>query len=210
MVTVSDMGTLALNLVLIIGAIVITIAVIGALIWWLRRSMRYNQFRCIIWEKDGLGNVTQRADKAGIFVDPSTKNKRFFMKRANVGLEPDNIPYVIMGKHKYVYLVRTGLKNFRFIQPKIDDDIVSFLVGEEDVNWSINAYERQKVTFSSKRLLQYLPYISLALVAIIILVIFVYFFREFGTLKDAANALKSASHEMYLMRTYNGTAIISG
>jgi len=208
MVSVESLGNTALNIVLIISGVVMLILVGVAVGYFVRRKMRFNQFVCIIWEKDGLGNVAQRTDKAGIFVDSATQNKRFFIKNANVGLEPDNIPYVQMGKTKYVYLVRTGLKNFRYIRPRISDDVIHFEVGEEDVNWSINAYERQKVTFSSKKLLQYLPFISLAIVSFVILIIMIYFFKEFNVFRDVAANLKEVVHEAYLIRTYNGSMVI--
>lgn len=209
MVSLADVGTGALNVILILagGIVVILVALAGG--YFLKRAVRFNQFVCIIWEKDGLGNVAQRTDKAGIFVDPVTKNKRFFIKKANVGLEPDNIPYIQMGKKKYVYLVRTGLMNYKYIKPRIADDVLTFTVGEEDVNWSINAYERQKVTFNSKKWLQYLPYISLAVAAFVILILFIYFFRELSVLRDFGQALVTSSENLKYANMGNNTVILT-
>lgn len=204
-----QIGNVALNVVMVIGAVILVIIALGGLIWWIKRSTRFNQFVCVLWEKDGLGNVRERKDKAGIFVDPVTGNKRFFIKKANVGLEPDNIPYIEIGKIKKVYLVRTGLKNYRYIRPKIDDKIIHFVVGEEDVNWSVNAYERQKKTFDSKKWLQYLPYISLAVVSIVILIMMMQLFKQFDVLTGVSESLKQTVHEAYLIRTYNGTMVIN-
>jgi hypothetical protein len=70
---------------------------------------------------------------------------------------------------------------------------VKLEVGEEDVNWAVNTYERQKKVFSNNTLMQYLPYISLGVVAIIIMVIFIYFFKDFGVLKEMATELHAAA-----------------
>lgn len=208
MVSFESMGNVALNVVLILSGGAFAIGVAIAVGMYLRRLTRFNQFKVIIWEKDGLGNVAQKPDRAGIFVDPVTRNKRFFIKGANVGLEPDNIPYVQMGKHKFVYLVRTGLMNYRFIKPTIAKEILTFDVGEEDVNWSINAYERQKAVLMAKKWLQYLPYISLAVVSFVILIIFIYFFKELHWLKDFGQAFQVGMHEWRLATVGNGTMVI--
>lgn len=172
---------------------------------------RYNQYECVIWEKDGFGNVREYHDKAGIYVDKKTQNKRFFMKHANVGLNPDNVPYV-PGKKKTVYLMRTGLKNYRYVnmasfaKKAISNNEINFIVGEEDVNWAINAYDRQKKLFNQNMLMQYLPFIALAFVSIIILVIFIYFFKDFAVLKETAVALREGATA--LAHAQSGTLVV--
>jgi hypothetical protein len=185
-------GALNVGITILIALIVggFVIAAVFLLLKW----RRYNQFKCVIWEKDAFGQTKQTEDSAGVFVDRKTKNKRFFMQKAYVGLEPDNIPYIQSGRKKIVYLYRTGLKNFQFIKPVLADNPgVSFSVGEEDVNWAVNAYDRQKKLFNTNILLQYMPFIALAFVSIIILALFIYFFKEFKTLKEVAEAMHQAA-----------------
>jgi len=200
--TLGGVATGALNVgIIIISGVLIGGAVIG-IAYFLMKYKRYKQFKCVVWEKDAFGQTKENYDDAGIFVDRKTKNKRFFMKKYNVGLEPDNIPYVQSGKTKTVYLHRTGLKNFTFIKPVITSSGVNFSVGEEDVNWAVNAYDRQKRLFSTNVLLQYMPFIALAFVSIIILATFIYFFKEFTTLKVVAERL----HDTALALNANAAA----
>jgi hypothetical protein len=105
-----------------------------------------------------------------------------------------------------VYLYRKGLKNFFFLRPNVQMDKVDVQVGEEDVNWAANSYEKAKKLFSASTLLQYMPFILLALVSIIILVMFIYFFKDFGVLKEMAVALQAAAEAM--RQASAGTTII--
>lgn len=193
----------ALSVTVIIVFAVVVLALIGGAYWMMMQKKKWSQFDCIVWEYDAFGQLHEKHDVAGIFVDKKTNNKRFFMKAANVGLEPDNIPYIKApsGKSR-VYLLRTGLKNFRFIKPIVGKDgSISFSVGEEDVNWGINAYERQKKMFAGNTLLQYMPFILLAFVSLIILIIFIYFFRHFGDLRDAADAFREGAKFLAMVKT---------
>lgn len=192
-----------LNAVIVILGIIFFVGVIGIGVWLYMRWKRFKQFRCVIWERDGFGQVTETYDDAGIFVDGKTKNKRFFMKRANVGLEPDNIPYIPTGKTKVVYLVRFGLKNFKFIKPTIKSEKVEFQVGEEDVNWAINSYDRAKKAFLQTLLGQLLPYMMLAFISIIILIMFIYLFKNLGVFADTAIALKDTATRLGEIAAYN-------
>ena len=193
-----------------IGIIIFIVFVVGGLVvaatFSLMKLRRYKQFKCIIFEKDGFGQITESYDEAGIFVDKKTNNKRLYLKRNNVGLSPDNIPFIDKGKTKIVYLFKTGLKNFRYIQINIENPGVLFTVGEEDVNWAINAYERQKKLFQNSLFMQLLPFILVAFVTIIILIIFIYFFKDFAVLKDMANSLK----ETAMILKGSGTTIVGG
>jgi len=204
MVSVAGVTGGVLNVALVVGGLVIIMAVLGAIIYLALRWYRYSQFKCVVWELDGFGQVRQTYDSAGVFVDRKTRNKRFFMRKANVGLEPDNIPVI---GDKTVYLVRSGLKNFRFVKPRIVSGSLSFNVGEEDVNWAVNAYEKQKRLFNINVLLQYMPFILLAFVSIIILIIFIYFFKNFGVLKEMSVHLEEAAKQIAQAKA--GTVVIS-
>jgi len=192
----SSISATALKIVVWVLLGVVVSGIIGFATWAYMNVRKYKDFKCIIWAVDGFGQITERYDNAGIFVDKKTKNKRLYLKRNNVGLDPDNIPYIPSGNKKVIYLWQTGLKNFRFIKPKICNASMSFNVGEEDVNWAINAYERQKKLFTQNSFLQYLPFIAIAFVSIIILVIFIYFFKNFDVLRDVAVALQAAANSI--------------
>jgi len=189
--------------ILVIGGIIVGVYVL------LLKQKRYREFKCVIWDTNDKGDVkTESYDSAGIFVDKKTNNKRFFIKKANVGLSPDKIPYIQTEKGgKVVYLVKAGLKNFRpIIPPKITEEQAKFVVGEEDVNWAINAYESQKKSFSTSKLLQYMPYILFGFSIMAILIIFIYFFKQFPVLKDVAQALREAAEA--IARSRAGTIIM--
>lgn len=205
---IEEVATGALNVFVIGFIIVIILAIVGVGAYMHFRRNLYNQYKCIVWERDGFGQLRMLFDDAGIFVDRKTNNKRFFMKKANVGLEPDNIPYLAgAGGKKYVFLTRHGLKNFRFIKPNVDNNgLVTLKVGEEDVNWAINSYEKQKKIFQQNTLLAYLPFIALAFVSLVILVLFIYLFRNFGALTDAATALRDAA--VALQQAQTGTLVL--
>lgn len=190
-----------LIVVLFVGAAAIGITVL------ILRWRRYQQFVIEIWQKDGFGQFMVKYDKGGIFVDDKTKNKRLFLNDHNVGLDPDNVPYLTSaaGKKK-VLLLQTGLKNFKYIRPVISEHLMHFTVGEEDVNWAINSYERQKKMFAQHWLIQYMPFIMLAFVSIIILILFIHLFKVAPDMKEAAIALKEAAQAMAQARS--GTLVL--
>lgn len=201
-----NVGNMAVNIIILIISVIFIGAMAFAAWYFADKKKRYGQFKCIIWGRDGFGQTTETTDSAGIFVDRKTQNKRFFLKKANVGLDPDNVPYIISGKTKVVYLLKTGLKNFRYIKPKVGEEF-ELEVGEEDVNWAVNSYERQKKTFGQNLLLQYLPFISLGFVSIVILIMFIYFFKQFPVLKETALALKEAATAF--AQSQSGTVVLT-
>lgn len=190
--------------------IVVVLLVGGAAIgitWLVMQQRRYKQFRCEIWQQEGSGNFVIKHDDAGIFVDSKTKNKRLFLKKHNVGLDPDNVPYYVDTKgKKKVYLLQTGLKNFKYMRFHIDDGLIKFTVGEEDVNWAINSYERQKKLFAQSWLAQYMPFIMLAFVSIVILVLFIHLFRQIPIIKDLVVEMKEIAK--LLVQARSGTTVI--
>jgi len=206
--TIASVGntTLYIGVMIIVG--IILSAILGGMLWGFLRYKRYREFKCIIFEKDGLGQVHQKFDGAGIFTDKKTSNKRFYMKKNKVGLNPDNVPFIKTGNIKSVYLMQNGLKNFHYINMNITDNKYNVTVGEEDVNWAINAYERQKKMFSASLLMQLMPFVALAFVSIIILVIFIYFFKEFATLREFAVVMKETAQ--ILAQSSGGTTVITG
>ena len=207
-----DAGSMA-NAALSIGIMIFVCLFVGSIavaitVLYLRWK-KYQDFECIIFRRDGFGQLSQKKDMAGIFVDGKTKNKRFFLKREKVGLDPDNVPFLQgMKGNKTVYLFQTGLKNFQFIRVNIDESRITLNVGEEDVNWAINSYERQKKLFQQSIWIQILPFIVLAFISIVILIIFIYFFKNFDVLKDVAVALKEAATQ--IAQAKSGTTVVGG
>jgi len=196
MVSLGGIASGALNVGILIATILIVGGIAIAITVLILRWKKYSEYKCIIFEKDGFGQLRYKSDSAGIFVDRKTRNKRLFLKRNKVGLDPDNVPYMTGAKgQKTIYLYQTGLKNFHYINININESF-DITVGEEDVNWAINAYERQKKLFSQSLLMQLMPFIALAFTAIIILIIFIYFFKDFAVLKDVAVSLKEAAEAM--------------
>jgi len=196
------------GVVMVVGAIIVFGIVFLAGKWYMDNIKRFQQFNCVIFQRNGFGQLEQKRDKAGIFVDGKTKNKRLFLKNAKVGLNPDNVPYISSGASKTIFLLQTGLKNFRFINIDIKEPNINMTVGEEDVNWAINAYERQKALFQDSKWMQLLPFIAIAFVSIIILTIFIYFFKNFDVLQDVALALERTAGE--IAKANADTVIIDG
>lgn len=205
MVDVAGISSTILNIAIIIVSIMLGLGLAGATFWGWLRWKRFKEYKVVVWERDAFGQATETYDKAGVFVDPKTNYKRLFLKKAKVGLNADSIPFIPTKNGKIVYLYKTGLKNYRFIRPVLKE-LARIEVGEEDVNWSLNAYERAKKAFTEAKLLQYLPYISLAFVSIIILVIFIYLFKELGSMKELASILRDMSANV--AQAKSGTTIL--
>lgn len=191
---VSSIGNMALNVGIMIAVGFVCITIIGVIAWLLLQKKKFEGYKVIIYSQDGFGQIIQRNDTGGIFIDKKTNNKRFFIKKADVGLEADNFPYTMGSKgEKTVYLLQTGLKNFRFIKINIDVPQVELKVGEEDVNWALNEFDKAIKMFDSKdKMLQYLPYIAIAITSIFILVLFIYFFKSFPQLVEMSINFKEA------------------
>lgn len=212
-----DIGALSNNslIVFIVIFCIISVVALGiAGFFVVKNNKKYKQFICVIYGLDGYGNRTITYDDAGIFIDGKTQNKRFYMKKANVGLCPDNVPAIADSKHrKVVFLQQIGLKNFRFIKIGFNkaNDFPVLEVTEEDVNWGVNAYEKQK-KFNNSTLMQLIPYIALIMVSLVIMVVFIYFFKDFSKLENMAYALSDTAHTMLIIQnnTMMQNAVNSG
>ena len=194
------MGVLVISLIAVLG-------IIAAAFYFYNQYKKYREYKCVILTLEG----GIKYDFAGIFIDKKTNVKRLFLKKANSSLDPNNVPYKISDKgEKTIFLFQTGLKNFSYINVDLDVDkdgiLPTVTVGEEDINWGINSYERAKKIFSGHWLLPYLPFIALAFTSIIILLIFIYFFKEFKSLKEFAIVMKEVAEIMRQARS--GTTII--
>lgn len=203
---VSNFGSNIINLAGMIVALLLVLGIFGVIIFFFLKSRRYSEYKCVIWERDGTGNINESYDTAGIFVDRATNNKRLYMRKANVGLTADNVPYIPTRRGKIVYLLRTGLKNFHFIKPNIQNPDITLSVGEEDVNWAINSYDRQKKLFNQSLLLQYMPFIILGFTVMVILIMIIYIVKNFDVLRDTALAFKDAAKALAAAKA--GTVVV--
>lgn len=202
----SSMAGFALNIIVIIITVLVAGTIVTAAVWAFIRYRRYSQYVIRIVTIDGFGQPKIKLDGGGVFVDPRTKNKRLFLKNANVGLDPDNIPSIPEGRSQVVYLLQSGLKNFTYIRFNVTGNRLIPQVGEEDVNWAVNAYERQKRVFGQSLLLQYMPFIALVFVSVIILILFIYLFKNMSVFKDVAEAMTTAART--IAQNNGGTVIL--
>jgi len=172
-------------------------------VWSITKHIRrFKEYKVVIWEKDGFDQWSETTDQGGVYVDKATNNKRLFLKKCNVGLTADNVPY-LPGKKgsKIVYLLRTGLKNFHFIRINPAYPTVTLQVGEEDVNWAINAYERQKKLGKSTLLEKLLDHLPMIIGCMVILVIFIYFFKNLSSLVEFGQYMKEIAQIMLQTKT---------
>jgi len=177
-------------------AIVVFMITVIATVLYIIDKKKYD-FRVKIYEFAGNNQlILKETEKAGIFVDRVTKYKRLWLKRAKVGLSPDNPPYILDEKGlKVISLVKDGTKSFRYLNIKIlTDNKIVLSVTEEDVNWAITDYERVKAIFTNQFLQQVLPYIGLILMGIFILGIVAMVMKDFKeilpVLKDILSSLQ--------------------
>ena len=193
-------GVNLLNIMLMFGGIILAFMMAGGVAFGFRQYMKWSEYKVIIWRRNGFGELEASTDSAGVFLKKRINAKRLWLKKSNVGLPPDKIPYLTMiggwFPQKLIFLYQNGLKNFHFIKPSMKNNVPEFSVGEEDVNWAIGTYESSKKSFISNTLLQYLPYISLIVVAVIIMIIFVWFFKNFDVLRDLGVSLEIASKNL--------------
>lgn len=159
--------------------------IIGVLAWMFYKSYwLYRQYKVTIFERDGTGGLHRTMDIAGIFVDKKTNNKRLFLKKMKVGLNADKIPYVHDGRNKMIYLLRTGLKNFRYLNlsafvTDLGSESLKISVGEEDVNWALNELEKSKKAFAAKnKMAELLPYAAIFFTGMIVLVVSIYIIQQ--------------------------------
>ena len=193
----------------------LVLAVAGLFAWWIWREKRYDTKTFIIDVDYETGQINgiKPFGRAGVFVDGKTKNKRFFLKGDTVGLDPDKVPYINLiggsspiAPRRGVIMIQTGLKNFRFIRPTINaNKTLLFKVGEEDVNWAINAYERQKKVFGTSLLEKILPYIPLVIITFGLVVIIVTVFKNLPAVKELLVEMKGITEN--LARAQMGTVV---
>lgn len=91
---------LIINIGMIILLTIVLAIIIGILTYFYFKVKRYRQYKCIIFERDGLGQIKQIHDWGGIFHDSATKHKLLFLQKHQIGLNPDHLPYLSDSKGK--------------------------------------------------------------------------------------------------------------
>lgn len=198
--------------------VIIILAVMVSLIWYFAgQAKRYKQFTCIIFSKDAFGNAIREIDGAGIFTDKTTNMKRFFIRKANIGLDPDKVKYVLSsdGKTKYVYLRKYGLKNYAFydLTKLLSDDNPELKVTDQDVNWALQEFRKHKALDNKNFWSQYGTYIIWGFAVISTLVLFALLLQKFEILQSVASSISSAANELkqaaqLWASTHSGSQII--
>lgn len=129
------------------GSILGIIGMFGFILWRSAQKKRlYNYLVEIYYQEPGSQAVMKKLDFAGVFTKKKTGLKRLYLMKHNVGLNPDNVPFIFTEKGKrLVTLWQSGLKNFRFVNPTMTSNPGFVMnVGEEDVNWAIASYHEWK------------------------------------------------------------------
>lgn len=185
----------------LIGLVLLTGVIAFLVLYFMNK--RYSQYEIEIYEKDSMGNIFRKYDKAGIFLDKRTKFRLLFLKGAKVGMNPNNIPHVnsIDGKgkvHKIVQLLKTGVRNYRFIKLKIENDNLINTVGEEDLNAAEQDWAKILETYSKPSWLEkFGGFAMFGLAMIIIFILVLYIFTKFSILDDTSKNLMSVSSSQH-------------
>ena len=190
-------------------AVIIAILAIIMLFYWQRNRKRYGEYIVEIWnfKEDQLVDVSH--DIAGVFYDASVKAKLFYMKKQGVGLKPDHIPYVWDGQKKKVIVIRTGLRNFHFLEPTLGLNKVTLTVGEEDLNWAEVAYKRSiDMLGAEDKWKTWIPVIMFAIAALFILMLFMQVFKNLPLMKDILDMQVKLVAEM--AKANLGTTVVGG
>jgi hypothetical protein len=199
---------------IVIVILVFLVVLIGVGVYFYSQSKKFKQFRCIIFSKDALNNALMEIDDAGIFTDKSTNSKRFFLRKHNVGLDPDKVRHVQSGNQKFVYLRKYSTKNFAFIDvTSLLKEIPELFVTEQDVNWAIHDYRKHKALDKKNPFMEFAGPITFGFAVIATLILCVWLFKQFDVLKDVAGAISTASESLkqaaqQIAAAQSGTKII--
>lgn len=187
-----------------IGAAAIFLVALLAIGGWLlfRRfanKKKYDYSVHIYHQEPGSSMPIERWDRGGIFTDPKSNIKAFWLEKNGVPLNPDNIPITFnnTGK-KIVTLLQTGLKNFRYVNPSVSSNPgFIFKVGEDDVNWAINSFSQWWSHFKKDSFIQkYGGMMIFALAVVGSLMLFYFVAQKFDTIGTAAQALQTAAEAL--------------
>lgn len=183
-----------MNLGMIIALLLIGAVVVFAALRLFLFMKKWGQYKCRIFYKDGAGNLLIKTDDGGVFKDAKTKNQMFFVRKMRTSMKPDNIPFLLEGKKKVAYFIQVGEKNLRPITDwSIIDGNLKAKVLEEDVNWAVQAYEREKKLLELGIWEKVLPFLIILIPTIAIMIVLLAFFNKFEVLVQVAQYLAEAA-----------------
>lgn len=196
-----NIGGIANSIISVVWMIIqllIVLGITGGIIYYIFRVKRYNIQTVTIETDPETGTIRGvTLGKGGTYVDSKTKNKRFFLKGTNVGLDPDKCPELpvfnagSMNPKKVVFMVKSGFKSYRYLRPYITQDKqFDFSVGEEDVNWGINAYQKQKALYGQSFWDKLMPYMGVIITSVFMFLIVIYVFKQLPQMKEILLVLK--------------------
>lgn len=178
------------NFILIILFVVFVIGIIFVIM----KMGRYSQYKITVFQRLNNNQLYIRHTTGGVFTDKKTKRKQLFIKGNRGAMNPDDIPIIpgTKGK-KHILILQTGDKSYRYIKPSIENLDLRIEVGEEDVNWAIQDYEKAKSSYWENTLLQYIPFITQMVVSIVVLVMFIYLVNKLDVFVDVASSFSEAA-----------------
>ncbi len=152
---------------------------------------KYNYRVNIYYQEPGSKVPIFKQDIGGIFIKGEIK--RFYLKKNQVGLDPDNVPFMFTsGGSKLVTLWQTGVKSFRYALPSINyNPGFTIKVGEEDVNWAIATYNEWKARHETQNFIQKYGFMILwGLTVMGTVALFWIVAQKFDILAEAVDVLK--------------------
>ncbi len=185
-------------IVVIILLVVLALVITGAIMY--ANSKRFNILVDVFYQPKGSRQPIKKHDSAGIFVNKKTNLKRFWLKKHKIGLNPDNVPFIINETgHKVVTLWQDGLSSFRYVVVNITDNPgLHFAPGEEDINWAIATYQEFKRLFDNNTSWfdKYGAAALFTVVIVVISIILIVLFQKFEVLGQVASSLDSAAAKL--------------
>jgi hypothetical protein len=205
----SGAGNALQTFAIIMGVLIVFGGLFFLVMLKVRVWLRYKQYTCIIFEKDALGNTIETYDKAGVFFDKKSNQKLLRLKNLKVGFDPDRIGYHFTKKSKIIYFLKYGLKELRPISFSISNPDFTYKVGEVDLNWMIDDFNRNTLMFKTNSWLQQLlPFIIFGVLVFGVLILFYFLFQKFDVLQDVAVNLNAAAKQLAAVN--GGTTVIQG
>jgi hypothetical protein len=107
--------------------------------------------------------------------------------------------------------LKYGLKELRPISFSISNPDFTYKVGEVDLNWMIDDFNRNTLMFKTTSWLQQLlPFIIFGVLVFGVLILFYFLFQKFDVLQDVAVNLNAAAKQLAAVNANGGTTVIQG
>jgi hypothetical protein len=201
----------------LIGILILVAGLVLVIAWIIIQKKKYSQYLCVVYEKDALGNTIETYDDAGVFFDKKSNLKLLRLKRIKTAFDPDKINYhyaiTKKGMKKIAYFVKYGLKELRPVTFHISNPDFTYKIGEMDLNWMTDEYNRNTLMFKTTSLLmQLLPYILFTVTIFGILILMYFLFNHSDTWANANVEMAKSMKDMAtsLAQANSGTTVLEG